>query len=189
MADGADGSHPLSDILAPGLDIVFVGINPGMMSASTGHHFAHPRNRFWNAANMGGVFVPPLTAEQDAEALGQGIGFTNIVSRPTPGASDLRTADYRNGALELAQKLEAMPPLIVCFNGVTAYSNYLRFAEGVREKVSPGLQPRRIGGAAVFVVPSPSPANAGFSLDALAGSYQQLAELRRELRDRATSRE
>ena len=176
---------PLPDLLQSGLDIVFVGINPGVESSRQQRYFAHPRNRFWDAANKGGVFAPPLSAETGHLAVEQGIGFTDIVKRPTPGLSDLKLSDFREGAPVLLGKLRAASPLIACFNGITPFQHFLRFALDNQEKpkVAPGVQVQTVGRTKLFVVPSPSPANAAFSLDALAGWYGKLVALRRQLRD------
>lgn len=174
--------NTLPDYLAPGLDIVFVGINPGLYSAQVGHYFASPSNRFWPAIHRSGLLAWPLDASTDWKALEQGIGFTDIVKRPTRSASELRAEDFRKGAPALKAKLELCQPLIVCFNGTTAYRNYLRYAEGVEEDPQPGLQPRTIGRSRVFLAPSPSAANAGTSLDTLACWYSRLKDLREELK-------
>jgi double-stranded uracil-DNA glycosylase len=171
----------LPDLLKPGLDIVFVGINPGLRSAETGHYFAHPRNRFWPAVNAAGVFNPPLSPETAHLALSQRIGFTDVVKRSSSSASDIRPAEFAAGAPVLKAKLLAAAPRAVCFNGMTAYQQYMRHAEGLTEKFDFGPQSRPIGKAVAFVVPSPSPANAAFSLEDLTGWYRQLVQLRREL--------
>ena len=172
----------LPDLLEPGLDIVFVGINPGIFSAEAGHYFATPRNRFWPAINRSGLLDDPLSAADDRLALLQGIGFTDVVKRPSSSASDLRAADYRIGAPALEAKLKRFAPLIVCFHGVTGYRGYLKYAEGLKAAPKLGLQPRGIGSSKVFVVPNPSPANAVFSLETLVAWYQRLRELRDRLR-------
>ena len=168
----------LPDYLATGLDIVFVGINPVTYSAEVGHYFATPRNRFWPAINRSGLLREPLRADTDHKALAQGIGFTDLVKRPTGSASELRTADLRQGAPALMAKLKRFAPRIVCFHGVTAYRGYLRYTEGLKVSLEPGLQSRTIWSAKVFVVPNPSPANAAFSLDTLVSWYRRLKELR-----------
>ncbi len=172
----------LPDYLRPGLDLVFVGINPGLSSARAGHYFHNPANRFWPAVTLAGIFDPPLTAETDHEALAQGVGFTDIVKRATPNVSGLRAADYRTGAASLKNRLTAAAPAIVCFNGITAFRNYLKYAEGDGRVVELGAQPEMLGLATVFVAPSPSPANAAVSLDELVGWYGKLAELLRAAR-------
>ena len=168
----------LPDYLAPGLGIVFVGINPGAYSAEVGHYFATPVNRFWPAVNRSGLFPEPLAAEDDHRVLEFGVGLTDVVKRPSNSASKLRAADYRRWAPELREKLERFAPAIVCFHGVTAYRGYLKYAEGVGARPELGLQDRLLGTSRVFVVPNPSPANAVYSVDDLAAWYRCLKELR-----------
>ena len=173
--------HTLPDYLEPGLDIVFVGINPGERSAEVAHYFATPANRFWRAANQAGVFSPSLSPETDHQALGQGIGFTDVVKRPTNSASKLRAADYRIWAPVLKEKLLRFRPRIVCFHGVTGYRAYLKYTEGAEAHPELGLQDRAIGASRVFVVPNPSPANAVYSLDVLVSWHRRLMTLREEV--------
>ena len=168
----------LPDYLAPGLDVVFVGINPGAHSAEVGHYFATPANRFWPAVNRSGLFPEPLTAEDDHRVLEFGVGLTDVVKRPSNRASKLRAADYRQWAPVLRDKLERFAPSIVCFHGVTAYRNYLKYAEGVDARPDLGLQDRLLGASRIFVVPNPSPANAVYSVDDLTAWYRGLEELR-----------
>lgn len=174
----------LPDLLRPGLDIVFVGINPGGYSAKVGHYFATPQNRFWGAVNRSGL-VPGEAAlgPMDDVRMGEfGIGFTDVVKRASSSASDLRAADYRRWAPEAKTRLLESAPLVVCFNGLTGYKNYLRYADDVREAPKLGAQERRIGQSRVFVAPNPSPANAAFSLDVIAGWYRELGQLRDSLK-------
>ena len=172
----------LPDYLRAGLDLVFVGINPGLSSAKAGHYFHSAVNRFWPAVTRAGIFDPPLSAETDSEALAQGVGFTDLVKRATPSVSGLRVADYRAGAASLKERLTTAAPAIVCFNGITAYRNYMKYAEGDGRPAEPGPQPEQLGSATVFVVPSPSPANAAVSLDELVCWYGKLAGLLRAVR-------
>lgn len=172
-----ESSPSLPDYLAPGLRLVFVGINPGLYSAQVGHYFASPRNRFWRAFNLAGLATGEFGPEQDQLLLQQGIGFTDMVKRPTSGAGDLKSGDFRTGAPLLKEKLLRFHPRVICFHGVTAYGNYLRYAEGIRGSPKVGAQPRAIGQARVFVTPNPSPANAAVSLDTLVAWYTQLKAL------------
>ncbi len=173
----------LPDYLRENLDIVLVGLNPSLYSVEVGHYFATTRNRFWRAINRSGLLAETLDTNTDYRMPEQGIGMTDIVKRPTRGASDLRAADYREWAPVLKEKLERFSPLIVCFHGVVAYRNYLRHAEGIRQSsIELGLQPHTIGTTRVFVVPNPSPANAAYSLDTLVGWYQALRDLRDTLK-------
>jgi TDG/mug DNA glycosylase family protein len=172
--------NTLPDYLQPGLDIVLIGLNPGLSSVEIGHYFAFSRNRFWPAINGSGLLPEALDAENDHRMLEFGIGFTDVVKRPTAGSSDLRAADYREWAPVLQQKLELYKPRIAVFHGATAYRNYLRYAESINQKPSLGLQELRIGASQVFLLPNPSPANAVYSLDDLTGWYVALRELRDE---------
>jgi TDG/mug DNA glycosylase family protein len=174
----------LPDYLRPGLDVVFVGINPGTSSVEAGHYFASPANRFWPALDRSGLVAERLGAQTDHLAVEQGIGFTDVVKRPTSSASMLRAGDYRTWAPVLREKLERYRPLIACFHGVTAYRGYLRYAHGSDTRPKLGRQTETIGTSGVFVVPNPSPANAAYSLDTLAEWYMRLKEYRDELKGR-----
>ena len=176
--------NTLPDYLLPNLDIVLVGLNPSLRSVEVGRYFASPRNRFWRAINRSGLLSAPLDYTTDYKMPEQGIGLTDIVKRPTRGASDLRAADYRKWAPMLKSKIERFEPLIVCFHGAVAYRNYLRHAEGVSApSLELGLQPRTIGRSRVFLVPNPSPANAAYSLNTLISWYEELRDLRRKLKE------
>ena len=184
VAANADAdAATLPDYLRPGLDIVLVGLNPSAYSARAGHYFANPRNRFWPAVNAAGLAGGTVGPPDDAALLDAGIGFTDLVKRPTPQASGLTAADYRRDAPDLRRKLLCCQPRIVCFQGITTYRNYLRYAAGQKNAgpIAPGRQADAIGSSSVFVVPSPSPANARCSLDELIYWYTQLQELRAEL--------
>ncbi|MCY4111088.1 MAG: mismatch-specific DNA-glycosylase, partial [Chloroflexi bacterium] len=130
----------LPDYLEPGLDIVFVGINPGEYSACVGHYFANPRSRFWDAVNQSGLFDEPLGFESDYRLLEIGIGLTDVVKRPTSSPRKLRAADYRQWAPVFKERIERVSPLIVCFLGKTACSKYLKYCEGVDSSPEPGIQ-------------------------------------------------
>ena len=171
----------LPDHLTTGLDIVFVGLNPSLPSVAVGHYFANPRNRFWPAFNKSGLVNRELSPQGDGSLLADGIGFTDVVKRPTAMGSGLKAADYRFWSPVLKEKLLKYQPRIACFHGVTAYNAYLRYTEDVRENAELGLQERTIGGTRVFVMPNPSPANATYSLDDLAGWYRRLKRLLEEL--------
>ncbi len=169
----------LPDLLEPGLSLVFVGLNPSEYSAREGHYFANPRNRFWTAFNRSALLPPELGRDcgpsDDAALLAHGIGFTDVVKRPTSQGSGLRAADYRRWAPLLRDKLLQYRPCIICFHGLMAYKAYLRYAEGEKAIAELGLQPRPIGESGVFVVPNPSPANAQYSVEAITEAYNRLA--------------
>ena len=109
------------------------------------------------------------------------MGFTDVVKRPSRGASDLRAADFRRWAPVLKSKLERFQPRIVCFHGATAYRGYRKYADGVDGRPELGLQPHRILDSLVFLVPIPSPANAAYSPEALVCWYRDLKVLRDSL--------
>ena len=181
MKDPVEELITLPDHLEAGLDIVFVGLNPSIPSVEVGHYFANPRNRFWPAMNRSGLVGRELSPEQDASLLADGIGFTDVVKRATAMGSGLKAADFRFWSPVLKDKLLKYQPRIACFHGVTAYNAYLRYAEDIRESSELGQQLRTIGASRVFVTPNPSPANAVYSLDDLAGWYRRLKSLREEL--------
>ena len=173
----------LPDYLRPGLDIVFIGLNPSSISVREGHYFANPRNRFWMALNRSGLVPVQLSPALDKQLMDYGIGLTDLIKRPTSQASGLNASDYREGTPELKAKLLDYRPAIACFHGMMCYRAYLKYAEGLqgkpsKEKPDLGLQPHLIGQSQVFVVPNPSPANAQYSLGALVDWYQQLGRLR-----------
>ena len=176
-----DELSTLTDFLDHDLDIVFVGINPSSYSVREGHYFANPRNRFWPALNRSGLVDRELSPKDDVRLRDYRIGFTDVVKRPTPQASGLSAADFRQWVPVLQAKLLEYQPRIACFHGVTGYRAYLRYGVGAEQEAGLGLQERTIGKSRIFVVPNPSPANAQYSLDDLVYWYQQLNELRQEL--------
>ena len=166
----------LPDYLREGLDIVFVGLNPSVYSVEVGHYFANPRNRFWAALNLSGLLDREVGPEDDANLLADGIGFTDVVKRPTRQGSGLKSEDFRRWAPVLKDKLLRFQPRIACFQGNTGYGPYLKYAEGINNKAQLGLQPVTIGRTRLFMVPNPSPANAVFSKEDLAGWFRRLGE-------------
>jgi TDG/mug DNA glycosylase family protein len=175
----------LRDHLRPGLDIVSIGINPSLYTVEKGFSFARPSNRFWPAFNACGLL--PTRLEPGIVAVNtcvseHAIGFTNLVARPTARADELTDDEYRRGARSLKRKLLAHQPRIAWFQGVGAYQKYLEHAEGVRRKITPGLQPETIGTARVFVTPNPSGANPTANPKLLLPLYVELRTLRDGLR-------
>ncbi len=142
------------DVLAPDLAVVFCGINPGRVSAAAAAHFANPRNDFWRLLLDAG-FTPRLVAPAEQfEVLQWGIGLTNAAPRTTPGSSDLRAGDFAGAAERLAALCVELRPRVFAFVGKEAYRGPFR------ERPDHGLQERRLGETALFVLPSTSPANA-----------------------------
>lgn len=158
------------DVIAPDLQVLFCGINPGLYTAATGHHFARPGNRFWPALYAGGFTPRLLHPSEEGELLRQGIGITSLIQRATLGESDLTTAEYIAGAQRLIQTVETYKPKWVVVLGMGAYR------KGFREPTATvGLQERTIGDTRVWLLPNPSGLNAHFTPKILA---QLFAELR-----------
>ena len=160
---------PLRDVIAPGLDVLFCGINPSLTSAARGHHFARPGNRFWPALHRAGLTPRLMRPEEDVELLDHGLGVTNVVDRPTRTAAELSTEELRAGAAALDELVARYRPRALAVLGITAY----RLGFG-RPRAAIGLQPERVGGAATWVVPNPSGLNAHHQLPDLARLYGQL---------------
>ena len=155
-ADPAD-AHELGPIVAPGLLVLFVGINPSLRSAEVGHHFARPGNRFWPALHAAGFTPRLLRPDEDAELPAHGVGVTNIAFRPTRAAAELSADELRAGAVALARTVRDTAPRLVAVLGLTAYR-----AAFARPQARLGLQPEPIGGRPVWVLPNPSGLNAHF---------------------------
>ncbi len=160
---------PLRDVIAPGLDVLFCGINPSLTSAARGHHFARPGNRFWPAIHRAGLTPRLMGPEEDMELLDHGLGVTNVVDRPTRTAAELSREELRDGAAALDELVARYRPRVLAVLGITAYR--LGFD---RPRATIGLQPERVGGAATWVVPNPSGLNAHYQLPDLARIYGQL---------------
>lgn len=167
---GAQGAH-VPDIIAPGLKVLFCGINPGLFSGAVGHHFARPGNRFWPALHAAGITDRVLRAHEERELLKFGYGITNFIECATATASELKTEEYVAGRRRLQEKVEKYRPAYVAILGIGAY----RKAFGKRE-VTLGVQDERFGGSLLWVLPNPSGLNAHYQL---ADHAALLAELRR----------
>jgi double-stranded uracil-DNA glycosylase len=165
----ATAGKPLPDVVAAGLDVLFCGINPSLLSAARGHHFARPGNRFWPALHLAGLTPHRLAPDQDRELLRYGLGVTNLVDRPTRAAAELTAADLRAGASALEGLVARYRPRVVAVLGITAW----RVAHD-RPRAELGVQPERVGGATTWVAPNPSGLNAHYLLPDLASFYRRL---------------
>jgi double-stranded uracil-DNA glycosylase len=159
----------LPDYLRPGLDVIFVGFNPGDRSSRIGHYYAGRGNQFWNFLYESGLVPSRLTPEEDWRVLDFGIGLTDVVKRWSRSSSDLAADDYRCGSRFLAEKLERMAPRIVAFHGKGAYE---RFA-GRPARLGPVRQ--RIARAKVFVLPSTSGRNGSLTRSGKLEYFKRLA--------------
>jgi TDG/mug DNA glycosylase family protein len=167
--DGTPPGKPLRDVVVPGLDVLFCGINPSLMSAARGHHFARPGNRFWPALHLAGLTPRRLSPDEDGELPRYGLGVTNVVDRPTRTAAELTTEELRAGAAALAELVARYRPGVLAVLGITAW----RVAFD-RPRAVLGVQPERIGGATTWVAPNPSGLNAHHQLPDLAAFYRRL---------------
>lgn len=166
-------------MVADGLDVLFCGINPGLMTAATGHHFARPGNRFWPVLHLSGFTPRLLRPSEQAELLSYGLGITNVVARATARADELTAEEYREGGRILRAKVERLRPKFLAVVGVTAY----RAAFDDRT-ARVGPQERTIGSSRVWVLPNPSGLNAHWTTATMAEEY---ARLRHAARDQALS--
>lgn len=140
------------DILEKNLKIIFVGYNPSLRSAETGHHFANPSNRFWNILFRAGLTSRKYSPKEDAGLLELGYGMTNIVPRPTRAAAEITSQEYQKGAVELRRKLAYYRPQVACYVGRGVYEKY-----SGRRNVPWGKQKEPVvPGVVDFVVPSSS---------------------------------
>jgi TDG/mug DNA glycosylase family protein len=159
------------DVLAPDLQVVFCGINPGRVSAAAGAHFANPRNDFWRLLNEAGFTPRLLPPDEQFEALRYGIGLTNAAFRTTRGSGDLRRADFADSAARLERVAAELRPRFVAFVGKEGY----RGVFGERPEL--GLRERRLGETRLFVLPSTSPANAAVPWDERLRWFRELRRL------------
>lgn len=156
-------------MVAPGLRVLFSGINPSLYSAATGHHFARPGNRFWPALHASGFTPRLLTPGEQDQLPALGLGITNIVARATARADELTAAELRSGALNLAALADALRPRWLAVLGVSAFR--IAFAQ---PRALVGPQSVRIGDANVWVLPNPSGLNAHWTPAGLAGEFARL---------------
>ena len=159
----------LPDVVAPGLTVLFSGINPGLVSAWSGHHFARPGNRFWPALHRSGFTPRQLRPDEQEQLLELGLGITNVVARATARADELTSEELLAGGELLGRKVLALEPAWLAVVGVTAYR--AAFAEP-RARIGP--QERRIGRTRVWVLPNPSGLNAHYTPATLAEEFARL---------------
>jgi TDG/mug DNA glycosylase family protein len=162
---------PLRDRIKPGVRVLFVGINPGIRSSLTGHHFAGFSNRFWTLLFESGLVPERITYRDDDRLPEFGYGITNIVPRPTPGIDTIEPREYPAGRLRLRRKIMRYRPPIVAMVGVTVFRAMF---PGRKDAVSLGPQPERIGDTEVFVLPNPSGRNANFSYAEMLAAFRKL---------------
>lgn len=159
----------MPDVTADGLRVLFCGINPGLMTAATGHHFARPGNRFWPVLHLSGFTPRLLEPSEQGDLPSYGLGITNVVARATARADELTPEEYVEGGRLLTAKVERLRPRRLAVVGVTAY----RAAFGDR-KAAVGPQERTIADTRVWVLPNPSGLNAHWSAVTMAEEFGRL---------------
>ena len=157
------------DVIAPGLRVLFSGINPGLYTAAVGHHFARPGNRFWPELFAGGFTDCLLSPFDERELLKSGYGITNLVMRTTATANELSADEMREGGRKLTQKVRRYKPEFLAVLGVGAYR--AGFGEA---KAQVGPQANTIGETKIWVLPNPSGLNAHYQADELARLFREL---------------
>lgn len=157
------------DVIAPGLDVLFCGINPGLYSGATGHHFARPGNRFWPTLHGAGFTDCRLLPSEESLLLDAGCGITNLVARTTAAAAELTNAELAAGRRELERKVQEYAPRWLAVLGIGAY----RTAFG-RRGASIGEQQERLGSTGLWVLPNPSGLNANYQLPDLVRLFGEL---------------
>ena len=161
----------IPDVIAPGLDVLFCGINPGLYSAAIGHHFARPGNRFWPTLHGAGFTDRRLAPWEDRELLRYGCGVTNLVARTTAAASELAPEELVAGRRKLLARVKRYEPRAVAVLGIGAYRDAFE-----QPKASLGKQSERLHDALVWVLPNPSGLNAHHQLDGLITLFRELRE-------------
>lgn len=165
----AAAGRTVPDVIAPGLRVLFCGINPGLYSGAIGHHFARPGNRFWPALYHAGFTDRILKPWEEAELLERRYGITNLVARATATAAELLREEFLAGARRLERKVKRYEPGWVAVVGIGAY----RMAFN-RPRAVIGPQPERLGPARLWLLPQPSGLNANHQLPALAAAFGDL---------------
>jgi len=159
----------LKDLLLPGLEVVFCGINPGIKSASDGHHFSGYNNRFWKALHQSGFTPYQIEAVDDKTILDFKYGLTTAVGKATLSADELSKADFESSFEGFKQKMIHYHPQVIAFLGKAAFQAFYN-----SKRVSWGLQDIEINGIKVWILPNPSGLNLGFKLNDLVEEYQKL---------------
>lgn len=164
-------NRTVADVIAPGLKLLFAGINPGLYSAAVSHHFARPGNRFWPTLYRAGFTEKLLSPSEERRLLDWGWGITNLVARASATANELSREELRHGGEELRAKLERYRPRALAVLGLGAYRTAFE-----RPKAVVGRQAEDLAGVPIWVLPNPSGLNAHYQLEELADLFRQVRE-------------
>ncbi len=167
----AAADRVVTDVIGPGLRVLFCGINPGLYTAWSGHHFAGPGNRFWPSLHAAGFTERRLDPSEERTLLARGYGITNVVARATATAAELAPEEYVAGGRALARKVARHQPRILAVLGIGAYRTAFD-----RPKATLGEQPEGMGATRVWVLPNPSGLNANYGREDLARLFRELRE-------------
>ncbi|HSK70853.1 MAG TPA: G/U mismatch-specific DNA glycosylase [Pyrinomonadaceae bacterium] len=159
----------INDVIAPNLKVLFCGINPGLWSGATGHHFAKPGNRFWKVLHLSGFSERMLSPHEERELLNHGYGITNVVARTSARADELSNEEISTGGKKLVEKVLHFKPRILAVLGIGTY----RIAFN-QPKAKLGLQAEMIGETRIWLLPNPSGLNAHYQLNDLARLFSVL---------------
>lgn len=161
----------INDVIAPNLKVLFCGINPGLWSGATGHHFAKPGNRFWKTLHAAGFSEKLLAPDEERTLLRNGYGITNVVERTTARADELSNEEIAAGGRKLTAKVERFKPQTLAVLGIGTYR--IAFSQ---PKAKLGLQTETIGRTRIWLLPNPSGLNAHYQLDDLARLFEELRD-------------
>ena len=164
----------LRDCIKPGVLVLFVGINPGLRSAQTGHHFAGHSNRFWKLLHESKLVSDPLTYREDRRLPEWRLGLTNIIGRCTAGIDVLDPVEYRQGVASLKRKIRRYQPHIVALLGVTIFRTLFSSKEQSKGPLDLGATAMELAGARIFLLPNPSGRNAHYSYRQMLTAFQVL---------------
>jgi TDG/mug DNA glycosylase family protein len=165
----ASSGKSVADLLAPGLRVLFCGINPGLYSGAVGHHFARPGNRFWPVLHTAGFTNRELKPEEEEKLLDWGVGITNLVNRATASASEVSRSELIAGRDTLEEKARRLKPFVLAVLGIGAFRSAFQLP---RTKL--GQQEMTLGDTLLWVLPNPSGINAHYQLKDLTLLYRQL---------------
>jgi double-stranded uracil-DNA glycosylase len=165
----AAAGRTVPDLIGPGLAVLFCGINPGLYSGATGHHFARPGNRFWPALHAAGFTADLVSPWEEHLLLNEGLGITNLVARATATAAELTPGELQTGRLRLEKRVRQWSPRWVAVVGIGAYRTAFE-----RPRAQMGRQPEKIESSGLWVLPNPSGLNANHQIADLAAAFQAL---------------
>ncbi len=163
------------DVIAPGLTVLFAGINPGLYTTAIGHHFGRPGNRFWPALHAGGFTPRLLSPYEEQELVSFGVGITNVVSRTTATADELTEEEIRAGGEALKEKVSRFKPRILAVLGLGAFRVAFK-----SPKAKIGLQPETVNRTRLWALPNPSGLNAHFQAADFARIFRELRSAAQE---------